>query len=438
MIKSINLFLFDFLAKLTPIQRFEAARELSYSPSISRWFLISAGFVIVILVVLFVMVTFYRRKYEVRISQSMFSDYAKQRGLSPKQKKLLFNIAGKAQVKRKEAIFNLPVEFERAVSRLITETLSSEGTEKAVALRKELFEIRRKLGFDTYFTKSDTLLKPSKLNSRQLKEGKEVYLTSLKNSSIENIKAIISENTEMELKIKPSVLIDTSPGKRWRITYNFGAGIWEFDTTVFSTEPGLIAFNHSSEIRYVNRRRFLRTRVNSPALIANFPFSRKVTVETGKGSKSSEENENPETGQPGTKTDNISPPDFFPATVTELAGPGLQIETDENVDIGQRLLVIFEMKEPQARKNPEDNDNEDANPDNSLVENVEVVEEVAEVKRVEVSSEGKMIVAELISFSDIELDKLVKVTNETALKNSAKDDKEDQQNNEEATSSVNV
>lgn len=429
-----GLSLFGLLAELTPIQRFEAARELSSGLSANRWFLILAVAAIVILAILFVFATLYRRKYEFKISRNTFSDYAKQRGLSAKQKDLLFRLADKVGFKRKEAIFNLPVEFERSASRIISETLSSEGTQKAFDMRKEIFEIRRKLGFNTYFTKGNNYLKSSRTTSRDIEEGKEVYLTSLENSSIEDIKAVVVENNEMELKVKPSVLIDTSPGKHWRISYSSGAAVWEFDTTIFNVESNLITFSHSSEVRYINRRRFLRTKVDKPALIADFPFSRRIAKKVHNGSQEDEqENEGTE------KQYTINPPDFVSARVTELAGPGLRIETDINVDIGQRLLVVFELeKQHMQKKSKRKAESTEKGNDNILIQEVGVVEEVAEVKRKQSASGRNVIAVELVGLSDNILDDLVKATNEAAVKSDSESDEGSRRDNKKADTAVNV
>ncbi len=39
----------------------------------------------------------------------------------------------------------------------------------------------------------------------------------------------------------------------------------------------------------------------------------------------------------------VSPPEFVPAVVTELAGPGLRIETSLKVKAGERILVLFNL-----------------------------------------------------------------------------------------------
>jgi hypothetical protein len=327
-------------------------------------------------------------------------------------------------LKKPEAIFNLPTVFERITSQVIAEAVSTKSPQEASSLRKNIFEIRRKLGFQAYQAKSNKLqVKSSKLSSRQLPEGKEIILTSLQNSSISNITAKVVENTDMELKVKPSVLIDTSPARRWRINYNFGAAVWEFDTTVLSVDSESIAFNHSSEVRYINRRRFFRTKVNKPALIADFPFSRKLKKET------SGENDT-DTEQPNAKMDYMNPPKFVSGVVTELAGPGLLIETDIDIEVGQRILVVFELNKSKRDEGSKENTDNDSG--TLLIEDVGMVEEVGQVRRKTENKNHRIIAVELTGLSDSEVDELVRATNNAAVL-SAKQAKENQTKIEKLT-----
>jgi hypothetical protein len=174
----------------------------------------------------------------------------------------------------------------------------------------------------------------------------------------------------------------------------------------------------------------LRTQVDKPALIADFPFSRRITKKKASDSESDENEENRE-------SDNqyaVNPPDFVPAKVTELAGPGLRIETDINVDIGQRILVVFELDKKHKKKSGRKTNTED---ENILIQEVGVVEEVAEVKRKQSGSGHNMIAVELVGLSDNILDDLVKATNKAVVKNDSQTDNENKNDNEKVTLGAN-
>ena len=71
-----------------------------------------------------------------------------------------------------------------------------------------------------------------------------------------------------------------------------------------------LELSHSDNIRFLNRRKFLRATVKKPALIAKFPVLREAFK-------------------------NMLPK-FYKATITEISGPGLRVRTDLELAIGDR------------------------------------------------------------------------------------------------------
>ena len=73
-------------------------------------------------------------------------------------------------------------------------------------------------------------------------------------------------------------------------------------------------------MHFINRRRFERVAVHAPALLAHLPFLR-------------------------TDAAGGEAPVFVDSTVTELAGPGLRIETTLQVQVDDQILVVFRLTE---------------------------------------------------------------------------------------------
>jgi hypothetical protein len=98
--------------------------------------------------------------------------------------------------------------------------------------------------------------------------------------------------------------------------------------------------NHTDEILARNRRRFPRVAVRMPALIAPWPFLPRDTGAQGLPSQAADAegpmNPSPLAGYV---------PEFVGGMVTELSGPGLQIETSLQVHVDDRVLVLFRLAE---------------------------------------------------------------------------------------------
>jgi hypothetical protein len=168
-------------------------------------------------------------------------------------------------------------------------------------------------------------------------------------------------------------------GELWRIRYYFGSSVWEFDTSVVSYDGNILVLNHNDDVRFINRRRFIRVPVKKQAFIAHFPFEKTLEPVWG-------------------------PPEFVPAVVTELAGPGLRIESRLQVKEGERVLVVFSLDEEQGR--------------NLTTANTgisKIVEDIGEVRHTRAIPNGLSIAVELTGLSDSDINELIRVTNAASV-----------------------
>jgi hypothetical protein len=311
--------------------------------------------------------------------------------------------------------------FDAGAKKMIEECLTKQGTEESKWLRTELSFLREKLCFQK--KPSVSIGSPSKLkrpSSRHILTGKILYITRRKSpdlGDLGDIESTVTKNDNMELTIKLTTSVESKLGELWRVRYSFGASVWEFDSSVVRCNDDILVLNHSDDIRFISRRRFLRVEVNKPAFIAHFPFSR--TLSSNNNSKKS-----PAIKQSSVnESDNWGPPEFMPATVTELGGPGLRIETKLEAKAGERVLVIVNLSE--------END-QDLNPSSksTSLRSVlsrdkkstpsKILEDIGEVRHVRALQNGSSIAVELTGLSDSNLNELIRATNAAYIKTSGK------------------
>jgi hypothetical protein len=209
--------------------------------------------------------------------------------------------------------------------------------------------------------------------------------------------------------------VESKLGEFWRARYYFGVSVWEFDTSVVRCNGDILVLNHSDDMRFISRRRFLRVRVNKPAFIARFPFSRTLrpnSVSSNKGLAVKQGSAN--------ASGNIwGPPEFIPATVTELGGPGLLIEAPLEAKAGDRILVIVNLSETI-----------DARPSNAgfrlkpavggsisdTRRESRIVEDIGEVRHTKAIQDGFSIAVELTGLSDSNVSELIRATNAASIR----------------------
>ena len=395
---------------LTPLERLEAARRFESNSSFltHRPFIICALFTIVVLTGLLLLINIRRTRQERKASNELFLKYAEKKGLSARELQIIVAVAAKAEVRQKDDVFTMDNAFDRGAAVVIAENIAKgQGPEEIRQLKTELSFLREKLGFQSQFTLSSagTMGKLGKLSSRQIPTGKNIHITRRMDRVSDEIEAVVIENTEMELTVKLVTPLRIKFGEVWRVHYYFGASVWEFDTTVIAYDGNVLVLNHSDNVRFVNRRRFLRVTVSKPGFIAHFPFEKthQVKGESKTGVSATGKNLSSNIGV------FLKPPGFFPAVVTELAGPGLRIEEPMEVKIGDRVLVMFEL----------DNGDTQNQELHGKTKPSRIVEDIGEVRRVKTIEKGFSIAVELTGLSDAEVDELVRITNAASVKTSA-------------------
>ncbi len=398
---------------LTPLERLQATRQFVDGSGIMthRGLVICALLTIIILIGLLLFINIRRTRRERKAANELFLKYAEKRGLSARELQIIVAVAAKAKIEQKDEVFTMDNVFDRGATVIVEENMArGQSQEEIKRLKSELSFLREKLGFQNQFTLSSagTDGKPGKLSSRQIPAGKSIHITRRMNRLADDIEATVIENTEMELMVRLSAPLRINFGEVWRIRYYFGASVWEFDTNVVSYDGDVLVLNHSDNVRFVNRRRFLRVPVNKQAFIACFPFEKTSEVIGEKNAWVSRARQN----LSNSTRNCLKPPEFVPAVVTELAGPGLRIEEPIEMKTGDRVLVVFELDEGDSQ-NP-------VFQKGSKAKESRIVEDIGEVKHVKAIEKGFSIAVELTGLTDAEVDALVRVTNAASVQASVR------------------
>jgi len=382
---------------LTPLERWAAARRFGSGYLQSPWFTLVCTIVLMALAGLLVWVSLAQRG-RLRPRGDSFFEIASQLGLSPRESQILYAVADRAGLRRKESIFTMPTAFDRGCAVVLQEGLEQhQNAEQAEQLRAELAVLREKLGFrKRRFTSVGSPSRARRLSSRQIPVGKKLYLTRRRCRDSADVVATVVANTDMELSVSLARPVTIMFGESWSVRYYSGRSVWEFDTTVISYDGQTLSLNHNDAVRLVNRRRFLRVPVQRPALVAPFPFSTVAAAQADCSAGSQETGHHVE--QSG--VDLPTAPTFVAGTVTELAGPGLRVESPLKLEPGDRLLIVFTLNDPQHIN----------------ADQCEMIQDIAEVRHVTALASGCSAAVELTGLSDMDLEKLVRVTNTAAIR----------------------
>jgi len=408
---------YAWLLGLTPIERWGAAREFK-SPGFfsGTWFIVTGLLIVVVLSVILLFTSYGRRITEKRRYKRLFFDYADRRGLSEDEQALLGKIAERAGLKRRESIFTISSAFDRGATDLIEESFSGENFEEGKQLRSQIAFIREKLGFLRRNPISIASISSNKtVSSRQISTGKKLYIARRGDRAFRDIESIVIRSDDSEITVQLNERLDLSPGDILCAHYYFGISVWEFDTSVVHNEGGVVVLTHSDNVRFINRRRFLRVAVSKSAFIAHFPFRKLFTVRNLNPTAISQKNQIGAGGKSaakgaGEQTDEFwGVPEFVPGVVTELAGPGIRIKTLLELEVGERVLVILKL-----------NQIKEAGPDSEMAEEIktlEVVEDVGEIKHITAVEDGFSIAVELVGLTDSNVNELVRATNSASVEN---------------------
>lgn len=369
------------------------------------------GMALIVLTGLLIAAGSNRRRQSRRISAELFTIYADQRGLSRRERHILAEIAARASTRRIESIFTLPQAFNRGAARTLDRVVATHGASESRRLGVELAVLRGKLGFEKAGSdEAAPAMKSNKPDTRQIPVGKKLRIIHRDFNELNGVEATVTKNDQMELAVKLAAPLQVNSGATCCFHYYFGASVWEFDASVISCHEDVLVLNHSYDVRFINRRRFLRVPVSKPAFIARFPFERNLPH--GDSDRTQE-------GFVGSLAATWGPPEFIPAKVTELAGPGLRVEAALEVEVGERVAVIFKIGQESTSGSQGASSHSHLDQKNRKALS-RVVEDVGEVRHVRATENGYSIAVELTGLSDSNVSSLIRETNSASIEAAAK------------------
>ncbi|MHC4740811.1 MAG: PilZ domain-containing protein [Planctomycetota bacterium] len=386
---------------LTPWERLSKAADHWGDPESANVLVVFLSIALVVLLVLFSLASIQRGRQGRKRTLGSFEEYAGEKGLSIRERDLLAVVAEKAGLKRPESVFEMRSAFDRGTAAVIEEACGSgRTTEDIEQLKIQTTFLGDKLGFSGNGRGGgESSERRNRVSTRDIPAGKSLYIHRQKSPGQAGIEATVARKSDAELAVKPSEPVNVVFGQTWCVRYYSGSSVWEFDTTIVSYDGDTLVFRHSEDVRFVNRRRFLRVSVRLRAFIARFPF--RACGDAGEGVDSD-----------GALGRHWAPPRFVPGIVTEMAGPGLRIESSLEAKTGERVLVVLNLCEHSLEGS-----------EAGEAQGLRVMESTGEVKYVKAAERGFSIAVELTGLDESEVDELVRATNAASLQSSERREK---------------
>lgn len=397
------------IVALTPLQRFNAVKTLNNDTSVDlqRYLIIAGAFLLITLLI----VSLRKISKDKKQNLELFNEDAGQKNIYDEEREVLLQIARNAGLSQLSSIFTMLAAFETGSEKIKKRLYKQQRQDEVKQLEVMLLSLRTKLGFQKAASASFSHGTSEKESSRQIPVGKEVLLERVSKQGFESINAVVAKNTPSELGLQLSRATTIVFGESWKVKYFLGASIWEFEAFVISYDGSIMILSHSDDVKFVNRRRFIRTPVQKNAFVAQFPFEKTIKQSVTKADKN--ETYFPEVA--------LEPLKFAPGVVTEMGGPGLRIETDLQVQAGERILVLFELESEKELKSVKNIETEQMNhiytSSLRMVQNAGRVQEVGIVKRAAENSTCFTLGIELTGLRDADIDCLVRATNAASLDN---------------------
>ncbi|MFA5423597.1 MAG: hypothetical protein WC374_07025 [Phycisphaerae bacterium] len=379
----------NLILALTPIEKWQAAQNLDSSFSIQQWIFMFAGLVFAALIITGFIKFARQRAGQDTNSSNIFHEQANKRGLSEQESRVLLYIARLAELGDSTEIFTMKKAFDLGAHRLTREAAGTMDCENIKRLTAELGRLREKLGYLVRLGEASDAADGDKPSSRTIPRGKNVYVTRRTSHGVDDIEATVIANSDEGLAVRLPFKVDSMYGEQWQVRYFYGASVWEFDVPVISGQGDVLVLGHSNNIRFINRRRFLRVPVNRRAFIAAFPFEKDVNTDSGGDSEKSQ----------NVFESGLVLPQFIPAVLTELAGPGLRFESALELKINQAVAVVFEL-EFSRHQQTEQQEHE-----------IRIIQATGRVRHIREIEKGFSVAVEMTGLAEAEINELIRATN---------------------------
>jgi len=325
----------------TATERWAAVRRMSPRSAPQEWFVLLGVAVMLVLLVLLIAISFRRHQQSKGQKAEKFNAEALRRDLSARERQILLAIAVRSGLRRTYEIFRTVDAFNRGATQLLAECAQTRTPQENAELKEEVSRLREKLGFRAVAKGGGAVVRRHP-TSRDIPLGKHIELTGRRAHEAVALGAEVLRNDEIELVVTLPAPLESKAGDSWLARYCPGLSAWEFRTSTVRCAGNRLTLSHSEQIHFVNRRRFPRVPVRAPAVIAHLPF---LQSDLAAGAPTSGDAGGPGGAEASPTAGAARPfsPVFVEGTLTELAGPGLRIETKLPVQVDDRVLVVFRL-----------------------------------------------------------------------------------------------
>jgi len=247
-----------------------------------------------------------------RNERALFDTHATHRGLSDAEKQCLLKVSEAAGINAPSSIFTLPTVFTRGEEQLLRQGAASMSEADRNRTRMQLASLREKLGFTGRTGQKSG--RPSLVDT--IETGSHLKAVHADTGEVMDVSVADMASTELTIHVADGA--NVQPGQQWILRFSHGQTIWEFDATVVAHADGKAVLHYCGEVRFVNRRRYRRTETALPAQICDYGFA---------------------------SGNDDSQPQFCPATVVEIGGPGLMmVETTHSAAVDDKVLIIVKFR----------------------------------------------------------------------------------------------
>jgi len=331
----------SILLGLTAIERWGATRRMAARSVPQQWLVLIGVAALLVLLVLLIAISYRRYQQNKGRAVEEFAERAQRQGLSTRERQILLAIAVRSGLRHAYDVFRAVDAFHRGAVQLLAEYARTRTLPENRELEAEILRLREKLGFEAALARRGGPGAVARVptGSRQIPVGKPIELINGRKTGAPALRGEVVRNDEIELAVALQRPLESRAGEVWLVRYCSGMSAWEFRTTTVRCEGCRLTLTQNEQVHSVNRRRFPRVAVHTPALLAHLPL---IRVDAPPGGEPS--TLGADVGADDTKlpTTGIAPR-LRESTVTEFAGPGVRIQTSLQVQVDDRVLVVFRL-----------------------------------------------------------------------------------------------
>jgi hypothetical protein len=295
------------LASTNALQRWQGARETPPWYFGWQWIVTALGVVAGLIALRIVLIGRMRKS----ILREAEERYARDKTLSTAELELLTKLIQQSGLTRSEPRFALEQAFNIGVGNYLNSDQFNDLSEEIrFSEKKMISQLRDKLGIELETAATD-------YSTSLLPVGTQLILVDAE--PFEHLHLEVEHNDEDAFLVKVSPMFECRPNQSLLLRYYDGDQVWQISTQIIDIQPdtATLVLQHDPEMKTVNVRRFNRVPVRQRGLVSRFEFH---------------------------AADNrLHTPNFAGAIITEIAGPGLLLQSDLAARVGDRLAIIMEL-----------------------------------------------------------------------------------------------